>query len=92
MQALAASPILSSILKGKASSADMSTQTPAVARELEELLVWQDFYQLQGYATAAIKSAFSRAIVLFRPHYVKPAPHTMRQVNHMRVCTDYKMR
>ena len=50
LQALEASPILNNILRGEAGLADMSAQIPAVARECEELLVWKDFYQLEGYA------------------------------------------
>lgn len=71
LQALAASPVLRNILSGEATVADMRAQDPAVARECDELLVWQDFYQLERYADAAVKSAFSCAAFLFRPYQVE---------------------
>lgn len=60
LQALRASPILSNLLDVEDGLADVSAQDPAIARECQELLVWQSFYQLEGYASA-IKTALSCA-------------------------------
>ena len=46
VQALGASEVLSAVLNHEAGSDDLISQHPDIRRECEELLVWQDFYQL----------------------------------------------
>ncbi|KAL3133860.1 hypothetical protein ABBQ32_008326 [Trebouxia sp. C0010 RCD-2024] len=50
-EAVGASEVLSAVLKDEAGSANLIAQHPHIGRECEELLVWQEFYQLDNLHT-----------------------------------------